>query len=386
MQIDGVKLQVSIFKDLVTLADPKSPYSFLSYLHENKRLYHFLNAQYDAVSRREFANYIAWVSQRLPSVGFDEASGRFFSTALSASGTDKRTLRARNVSIAVGKTPKVPSFIEDKLCASLFHSADFTMKGRALGGKRVVIVGGGQSGAEVFLDCISRRGADAPAHVHWVSSRSNFLPIDDSPFTNDLFMPCQVAHFERQDAQAREAYLRENMLASDGISLCTLRAIYQKLYERRFIDGQEGVATLSPNRRVTMAAQTPTHWLLGIRHKGGGGEELVCADTVVFATGYRDGDTPFLDGLRDRLDHVGGEIRVDEDYAAVWDGPANRSVFVQNAARGQKGLADPNLSLLAWRAQRIVHRILGRAEAASAHPSFIAWTSEEPRVDALKFA
>ncbi|MBL4558069.1 MAG: SidA/IucD/PvdA family monooxygenase [Rhodobacteraceae bacterium] len=141
MQIDGVKLQVSIFKDLVTLADPKSPYSFLSYLHENKRLYHFLNAQYDAVSRREFANYIAWVSQRLPSVGFDESVREVLFDGTFCIRTDKRTLRARNVSIAVGKTPKVPSFIEDKLCASLFHSADFTMKGRALGGKRVVIVG-----------------------------------------------------------------------------------------------------------------------------------------------------------------------------------------------------------------------------------------------------
>ena len=37
--ITGATLQVSIFKDLVTLADPTNRFSFLSYLHEQGRLF-----------------------------------------------------------------------------------------------------------------------------------------------------------------------------------------------------------------------------------------------------------------------------------------------------------------------------------------------------------
>jgi lysine N6-hydroxylase len=71
-QLPDASLQVSIFKDLVTLADPTSEFSFLSYLHDQGRLYHFVNAQFDAVPRLEFRNYLEWASRRLKTVMFGE--------------------------------------------------------------------------------------------------------------------------------------------------------------------------------------------------------------------------------------------------------------------------------------------------------------------------
>ncbi|TIU86016.1 MAG: lysine N6-hydroxylase, partial [Mesorhizobium sp.] len=45
---------------------------------------------------------------------------------------------------------------------------------------------------------------------------------------------------------------------------------------------------------------------------------------------------------------------------------------------GQRGLADPNLSLLAWRARRILDSLLGRAPRANPErPGFIGPTSVE---------
>nr|BFE74324.1 hypothetical protein GCM10020092_076250 [Actinoplanes digitatis] len=61
-QMPGATLQVSTLKDLVTLSDPTNAFSFLSYLHEQGRLYHFINAQFDAVPRQEFRNYMQWAS------------------------------------------------------------------------------------------------------------------------------------------------------------------------------------------------------------------------------------------------------------------------------------------------------------------------------------
>lgn len=67
-----------------------------------------------------------------------------------------------------------------------------------------------------------------------------------------------------------------------------------------------------------------------------------------------------MGALGRRLEREGSEIRVDRDYAAIWAGPADRHIFVLNAARSQRGLADPNLSLMAWRAQIVINRILNR--------------------------
>jgi lysine N6-hydroxylase len=381
MQIEGTKLQVSIFKDLVTLADPTSPFSFISYLHQNARLYHFLNAQFDSVSRREFSDYLAWVSERLPNTRFGETVEDVGFDGIFHVTTDLGVYHARNISVAIGKMPAIPAFAQNRLGPAMFHSSEFVQHGRAIGGKRVAVVGGGQSGAEIFLDCISRTGAEAPAHVNWISSRSNFWPIDDSPFTNDLFMPCQVAHFAAQCGDRRSAFLHENVLASDGISMSTLQEIYQKMYVRRFIEGDDYFASMAPSRRVTTAMPSASGLTVRVLHKSEGSEEVLPVDMVILATGYRDGETPFLDSLSGRIQKTGNEIAVDDDFAALWDGPPDRSIFVQNAARGQKGLADPNLSLVAWRAERIVSRILGRVPQATALPSFIDWSAafaEEP--------
>ena len=56
--------------DLVTLADPTSPHSFLAYLHDRGRLYRFyLHERWHAL-RREFDDYYRWAAARLASCRF----------------------------------------------------------------------------------------------------------------------------------------------------------------------------------------------------------------------------------------------------------------------------------------------------------------------------
>src|SRR5882757_4327425 len=71
-QLPDTTLQVSMLKDLVSLADPTNRFSFLSYLHAHGKIYHFINAQFDAVPRQEFRNYLKWASDQNPNVVFGE--------------------------------------------------------------------------------------------------------------------------------------------------------------------------------------------------------------------------------------------------------------------------------------------------------------------------
>jgi len=374
-QIPGASLQVSPLKDLVTLADPTNVFSFLSYLHAQGRIYHFINAQFEAVPRQEFRNYLEWASRKNENIVFGEEAlavefdGRFVVR------TSRRVVTADNIAIGVGARPWIPLCAPGEPDDTHFHVSEFVTRASGLAGKRVAVVGGGQSGAEAFLDLISRPAEQLPRRVSWISRRGNFFPIDDSPFTNDYYMPCYSDYFYGLERASREPLNVLNILTSDGISEATLRAIYQRIYAHRFINGAGDLVELYPNREVSGVAGGGHHrWdltLVSIDRPGAISQLEV--DAIVWATGFRPARMDFLAPIAARLEREGDEFRIDEDFAVRWDGPADRRIFVLNAARQQRGLADMNLSLIAWRSQRIVDRLRG-VRSAPQLPSFIEWS------------
>jgi lysine N6-hydroxylase len=48
------------------------------------------------------------------------------------------------------------------------------------------------------------------------------------------------------------------------------------------------------------------------------------------------------------------------DFSIQWDGHPRNKIYVQNAARNARGIADPNLSLMAWRSAAIINDLVGR--------------------------
>jgi lysine N6-hydroxylase len=388
-QMPDTTIQVSMLKDLVSLSEPTNVYSFLSYLHENGRIYHFLNAQFDAVPRQEFRNYMEWASRKnenvtfgheVLSVDYDDVFRvcvRARARMNGAESASTTTVTADNVAVGVGVQPWLPPQAQPCLGDRQFHVSEFLNKADDLGGLRVGVVGGGQSGAEAFLDLTSRRGSDLPRRVVWISRRSNYLPLDDSPFTNDFYMPSYSDYFARLDPATRHAFNARHVLTSDGISEATLRQIYQRIYIHHFIHGLSDLVALYPNRKVTEVSRAPANaWNLTLAHNDHeGARENVELDVVIWATGFRPAPMHFLDPIAGRCEREGSEYKIDHSFAVQWDGPAENNIFLQNAARGQRGLADPNLSLLSWRSQRILDRLRGvRTEHQLG--SFIDWMTK----------
>ena len=62
MLLDGAPLQTPFMSDLVTLADPTSPYSFLNYLKESGRLYSFYIRENFYPLRAEYDDYCRWAA------------------------------------------------------------------------------------------------------------------------------------------------------------------------------------------------------------------------------------------------------------------------------------------------------------------------------------
>lgn len=69
MLLEDATMQVSYLKDLVTLRNPSSSFTFLSYLHDRDRLADFINYGSSFPTRREFHDYLEWAAGRAEQLG-----------------------------------------------------------------------------------------------------------------------------------------------------------------------------------------------------------------------------------------------------------------------------------------------------------------------------
>lgn len=360
MMLPDVELQSSFLKDLVTSTNPTSPWSFVAYLVAHKRLFTFLNAQYEAVPRREFARYFEWVARELPNLTFGANvreithDGHAFVVS-----TDNSRHRARNIALGVGATPFVPAWAASLRGDRCFHCSEATERLPKIASDRIAVIGGGQSGGEIVQHLLSRDVL--PKELKWISRRHNFEPINDTPFSNQVFSPEYVDAFRQLSDDRKLAAFATHVLTSDGLSLSTINAIYRRLYTLRHIEGSGADIELLPNRDVIQVDRQQDGFRLIVRNGFDGGIEIVFADILVLATGYRFKLPDAIAPLRDRISVDRNErLILADDYSAAWDGPRQNRIFALNAGRYSHGIADSQLSLMAWRSATIVNSLLGR--------------------------
>ncbi len=361
MMLPGAEMQTSILKDLVTATNPTSPWSFLSYLVAHKRFYQFLNAEYEAVPRKEFADYLGWVARGLTSLRFGasvrevHANDGFFSIA-----TDDGAISARNLSVGVGKIASRPAWAEQLPKSMTFHSSEATQRIGDVKAPRVAVIGGGQSGAEIIDALLDLNRISS---IHWISRRPNFEPLDATPFTNELFTPSYMERFHGLPEELRLTHTRRQVLASDGVSASTLKKLYRRLYERKLDAARhpDHSISLRPFRNVIAAEQDGPEITLTMRNGFDDSIETLTVDMVVFATGYRFVLPEFLHSLENRIELSSiGEPVLESDFSLRWDGPRDNRIFVLNAGRHSHGIAEPQLSLAAWRSAVIANALLDR--------------------------
>ena len=360
LMLPDARLQTSFLKDLVTAVDPTSPYSFLAYLVERRRFYEFVNADFKAVSRLEFSDYLAWAARRVPGLYFGTTvhEVRFEDGAFRVA-TDGEAVAARNLCVAQGQQPFSPAWARDADAERCFHAAEILDRRPAVGGLRVAIVGGGQTGAEVFLT-LARGHFGDPRSIAWISRRPNFEPLDETHFTNEYFSPGYLRHFHGLPEARRTSVLAGQKLASDGISPSTLEELYQLLYRDRHLTDKDAGYLLLPGREAIALQRDGAAMRISARSPMAEGLETVDADLVILCTGYHSVFPQVLKPLAERLDLDAAERpRLDPHFRVLWDGPSDRRIYLQNYARHSHGIADPQLSLMAWRSAVIANDLLG---------------------------
>ena len=196
MLLPNARMQISFLKDLATLRDPRSHFTFLNYLKSKNRLVDFTNLSTFLPLREEYNDYLSWCASHfeqyvryghetleiIPHSGYERRVESWDVVSRNIDTRQKSTFRARHIVIAVGGRPKIPVALSE-LNSAVVHSSSYSSAVPNLlvdtGSERhVAIVGGGQSAAEIFSDLQNR------TDNIWLSlyiSDSALRPSDDSP-------------------------------------------------------------------------------------------------------------------------------------------------------------------------------------------------------------
>ncbi|MGY0062647.1 lysine N(6)-hydroxylase/L-ornithine N(5)-oxygenase family protein [Streptomyces sp. LZ34] len=389
--IDGAKVQVPFLADLVTLADPTSPWSFLNYLKAHERLFPFYIAERFHIERAEYDAYCRWVSHHLPGLHFshqidavrwnhDHLLFEIDFTELDAAGEARHMGRsyARALALGVGTEPHVPAPLcplVDAPGVPVIHSADYLEHREALRATgHVTVVGSGQSGAEVFLDLLRHRPPGAEG-LHWLTRTPAFAPMEYSKLGLEHFTPDYARYFHALPECVRDQLLPRQWQLYKGIAHDTMTEIHDELY-RRTRHGSWPDTVLTPGVTVRTAGRTAAARLeLHLEHGQQGTRSRHTTEAVVLATGYRERRIDTLIAALDpyiRRDSR-ERPRIDENHRIVLDPIVKGSIYVQNAQRHAHGVGAPDLGLAAWRSAVILNSLT--TEPVYALPPRTAFTT-----------
>ncbi|HEX6493820.1 MAG TPA: SidA/IucD/PvdA family monooxygenase [Candidatus Dormibacteraeota bacterium] len=367
--LEGATTQVPFLADLVTLVDPTSPHSFLNYLRVHDRLLHFYLRERFHLPRTEYDHYCRWVAERLPSCRFAArvealrwiAGERVFEADVRAPGaTTVERLRSRNTVLGVGTVPHVPEALAPALGPDVLHAAEFLCRReRVLRAASVVVVGSGQSGAEVFLDLLREQ----PRHRYrlvWITRSAGFLPMEYTRLALEHFSPEYTRYFHGLPVEVRDRLLPSQDLLYKGIDVQTVEEIYALLYERSAA-GAEPAVELRPHLAVEAVERTGSGLRLRCRQWEQARGLDLDAECAVLATGFVARRPPCVEELAPliRWDEA-GRYRVGLDYRVEMDPSVSGSLFVQNAELHTHGVGAPDLGLGAHRAACIVNALTRR--------------------------
>lgn len=384
--LEGATLQVPFLADLVSLVDPTSRWSFLSYLRERGRLFRFYLSERFQVPRAEYDDYLRWAADSLPScrlgirvdaLEWDRSVGAYRLTVTDARTGAQGVWRARAVALSVGTEPVVPAAFTDLLGKHVLHAAGYRdAREQLLGCESVTVVGSGQTGAEVFLDLL-RAQVGTGSTLRWLTRTPAFAPMEYSKLGLEHFTPEYTRYFAELPAATRDALLPAQWQLYKGISATTIAEIHDLLYERT-IGGRSVPAELRPAVAVEAAHEVADGYELTCRQMQQDRSFTVTTEAVVLATGFAARRPPLLDPLTPLLDlDARGRYRVDENYRVALagvDGP----LFVQNAESHTHGVGAPDLGLGAWRAATILSALTGRDLLGPREPAFTSFGAPEP--------
>ncbi|MGW1273979.1 lysine N(6)-hydroxylase/L-ornithine N(5)-oxygenase family protein [Streptomyces sp. NPDC002491] len=384
MLIDDATMQVSFLKDLVTMRDPTSDFSFLCFLREQGRLADFLNQKTLFPLRIEFHDYFAWAAARLghlveysaevvsvlPVLEDGEVRAFDVATRDPAAPGALTVRRTRALCVATGLEPHLPPGITPS--ERVWHTSELLPRVEQLarsGGpvRRAVVLGAGQSAAEA-VDYLHRSFPEA--EICSVFAKYGYTPADDSPFANRIFDPEAVdVYYGAPSAVKQSLHDYHRSTNYSVVDMDLIESLSRTMYREK-VQGRQRLRMLNVSR-LREVAPAADGVRVSVEFLPTGEEAELDSDLLVYATGYQPR------GLGENLGEIAKVCLRDEedallvgrDHRVGTAAHVHADVYLQGGTEHSHGLTSTLLSTTAVRAGEILGSLLARRAAAQAVPA-----------------
>ncbi|MGW0913339.1 lysine N(6)-hydroxylase/L-ornithine N(5)-oxygenase family protein [Streptomyces sp. NPDC002784] len=356
MFLDGAHLQTPFMSDLVTLADPTSPYSFLNYLKEKGRLYSFYIRENFYPLRVEYDDYCRWAANKLSSVRFSTtvAEVTYEDELYVVRTTAGDTYRARHLVLGTGTSPHYPEAVRG-LGGGFFHNSRYVQNKAELQKKEsITIVGSGQSAAEIYYDLLTEIDVHG-YRLNWVTRSPRFFPLEYTKLTLEMTSPEYIDYYRALPEATRYRLTAQQKGLFKGIDGDLINEIFDLLYQKNL--GGPVPTRLLTNSSLEAARYENGTYTLSFHQQEQEKDYELQTQGLVLATGYAYTEPEFLKPVSDRLVRDSrGNFDVARNYAIDVTG---RGVFLQNAGVHTHSITSPDLGMGAYRNSFIISELLG---------------------------
>jgi L-ornithine N5-oxygenase len=219
------------------------------------------------------------------------------------------------------------------------------------------VVGSGQTGAEVFLNCAS---SYPRARVTATLRNFGYRLQDDSPFAWDLYYSKVVDHFFNLPIERRAREMDENLGTNYGVvSWRVLKRIYDLLWEDR-VSGASRLE-VRPNFELAGVTERGTTVDAAFRSlsEAEGALTVLPCDALIVATGYRRSTPAVLEGVLSHLEKdAEGRLIADREYRVKTDERFEANIYLQGFCEHTHGVGDANLPIMPTRSREIAATLL----------------------------
>lgn len=365
MLLQDTTLQIPFLADLVTLADPTNPFSFLNYAKEKGKMYSFYIREDFLLLRNEYNQYCQWAVAKLPNICFNtevthieyDETNKLYIVTTQCTKTKAATLyTAKKLVLGTGTVPYIPKSCQG-LKSKAVHSSEYLQNKENLQKqKEITILGSGQSAAEIFNDLLQ----EIEIHgykLNWITRSPRFFPMDYSKLTLEMTSPEYVDYFYNLPSQKRDDLLGRQKHLYKGINKELIDGIFTSIYTKKI--SHDINISLKTNSECTKAGydETSNTFNLEFYHNELEKHYRHSTHALVLASGYHYQLPGFVKGIASRIQwDEKGRFNANRNYTI--DSTGNE-IFVQNAELHTHGFVTPDLGMACYRNSYIIKELTG---------------------------
>jgi L-ornithine N5-monooxygenase len=371
MLLPEADMQISFFKDLATLRNPTSKYTFLNYLFSSDRLEDFANLRNFFPSRLEYNDYLKWAANhfndyvlyghKVVSINpiYDGHLIDHLEICIEDNNKIISKLYAKNISLATGITKNIPEgiFLDEKN-KKIMHSNDFLNNlehefNDKNSDYKFLVIGSGQSAAEI-TNHLSDHYPNA--NIELCLRNYSLRPADETEFSNEIFSSHSAKNFFAYDEKLKEKVLLDFKNTNYSVvDPALIKQLYNKMYSQKVTKIQKiKINQFYELKSIDVKDNIAVFYSLQEKSI-----KKLNFDGIFLATGYESKITESLSNLEQFfIKDNNGRLEVTNNYLVKTNSSDFKpKIFIQGASEHSHGLSEILLSLISYRAEKIINTL-----------------------------